>query len=228
MSLRPLKPTVLVLLLSLTAYLCVVAMWASATADAVLMAVPAAARAPLSLQQMNVLLRIEDPSFFAHPGISVANGQGFATITSAVARDVYLSGTDLDGVEGRFQALYRAVFACCRKIDLGRDVMALVLDRRLSKDRQLAWYISHVYMGTSRGEQVYGLPRAAESYFGKPLPGLTDHEFVELVAMIKAPNQYHPVKNKAAHALRTARIEALLSGRCQPRGWFDTTYDECR
>lgn len=91
----------------------------------------------------------------------------------------------------------------------------------------MALYADRVYMGTHRGMQVHGLGQAAQSYLGKPLRNLTAHEFIGLVAMIKAPNQYHPIKAAAAHAQRVARIEALLAGQCRPDGWFDTSLDAC-
>jgi membrane peptidoglycan carboxypeptidase len=105
--------------------------------------------------------------------------------------------------------------------------MAVVLDAKLSKEKQLAMYVAGVYMGTNEGRQIKGLAAAAESYLGKPLDVLTDAEFIGLVAMIKAPNRYHPVKQSAEHALRAARIEAYVAGRCQSAGWFDTSFDGC-
>lgn len=41
-----------------------------------------------------MLTRVEDPAFFDHAGVSLAKGQGFATISGAVARDLYLDGAD--------------------------------------------------------------------------------------------------------------------------------------
>jgi membrane peptidoglycan carboxypeptidase len=214
-------------LLFLTAYLGIAAGWASASFDDAMRHMPPAAGNPMSSPQTAILLNIEDPTFFTHHGLSLADGQGAATISSALARELYLSDARLGGVEGVFQRFYRAVFGCCRKIDFGRDAMALVLDAKLPKARQLALYADRVYMGTHRGVQVRGLEQAAQSYFGKPLSGLTDHEFIGLVAMIKAPNQYHPVRDSAAHAERVARIEALLAGKCKPGGWFDTSLAGC-
>jgi len=227
MTIRSFRKPVLALLLAVAAYLGVAMAWAAAAFGPLSAGLPAGARAPLSLAQLHILLSVEDPSFFEHHGLSLANGQGVATITSALAREVYLSGRSLDGIEGLFQRVYRSVFACCKRIDLGRDAMALVLDAKLSKERQLALYVERVYMGTDRGEQVHGLARAAERYAGKPLAQLTDDEFTSLVAMIKAPNQFHPSRHPDAHAQRVARIRALLAGTCKPGGWFDTSFDAC-
>lgn len=225
---RILKQVLLALVVVMSAYLGIVALWASASFDSAMAGARAVAGPPLSRRQTDILLRVEDPAFLRHVGLSVGNGQGFATITSAVARDVYLTGAKLDGAKGVLQDFYRSVFNCCKKIDLGRDVMALVLDAHLSKDAQLAVYTSSVYMGTNGAEQIRGLGPAAYGYLGKPLDEATEKEFIGLIAMIKAPNQYHPVKAPAAHALRAARIEALLAGKCRPGGWFDTSFDQCK
>lgn len=227
MTIRSLRKPVLALLLAIAAYLGVAMAWAALAFEPLMAGMPAGARAPLSLAQLHILLSVEDPRFFEHHGLSLADGQGAATITSALAREVYLSGRPLDGVAGLFQRVYRGVFACCKRIDLGRDAMALVLDAKLSKERQLALYVEHVYMGTDGGGQVRGLAQAAQRYAGKPLAQLTDDEFTSLVAMIKAPNQFHPVRYPQVHAQRVARIRALLAGACKPDGWFDTSFDAC-
>lgn len=219
------------MLLALTAclagYLAIVACWAYVTFDKVLVDVHEQLEARLTARQTEILTLVEDPTFFHHKGISVGNGQGFATISSAVARDVFLSGADLEGTAGALQTLYRGVFSCCKKIDLGRDVMAVVLNARLSKERQLAIYVSHVYMGRYRNRQIHGLPQAAENYLGKKLSETTDEEFMGLVAMIKAPNQFHPIRNPIAYQARIALIRALVSGKCHPDGWFDTSFEQC-
>jgi membrane carboxypeptidase/penicillin-binding protein len=223
---RAIRATSLTLLF-LAAYLGVAAVWAAVSFEDAMAHMPVAARSPLSARQTAILLKVEDPTFYTHHGLSLADGQGTATISSALARELYLSDLRLSGIEGVFQHFYRAVFGCCRKIDVGRDTMALVLDAKLPKARQLALYADRVYMGTYRGMQVRGLEPAAHIYFGKPLQDLTEHEFIGLVAMIKAPNQYHPVRAAAEHAQRVARIEALLAGQCRPGGWFDTSLDRC-
>lgn len=213
--------------LAVTAYLLVAASWAWLNADALLARVPLESRAVLSERQTAILLRVEDPDFFTHHGLSVAPGQGLATISSALARDLFLVGERLNGVAGAMQSLYRGVFDCCKRIDLGRDVMALVVNAKLSKERQLALFAGSVYMGRHDGEQVQGLPDAALRYAGTPLAQLSDQEFIGLVAMIKAPNQYHPSRAPAEHARRASRIAALVAGTCQLDGWLDTSFDGC-
>lgn len=165
----------------------------------------------LSARQQRILLLVEDPAFFDHAGISLAKGTGLATISSSVARTLYLDGADLPGVKGAFQRVYRAVFACCKRIDLGRDAMGMVADARMPKERQLAFYVDKVYMGTQEGEEIHGLPQAAQRYLAKPLGAVTDDEFAGLAGMIKAPDLYHPVRNPGAFAQRQARVRTLVA-----------------
>jgi len=212
----------------LAAYLGAAAAWAGYAYDELAAALPPLHGNPLSPRQTAILLAVEDPDFYRHAGISLARGQGVATISSAVARDFYLLDVQLGGAGGVMQRLYARVQRCCKTIDLGRDAMALVLDARMSKAGQLDYYVGHVYMGTRAGVQVRGLALAALLYAGKPLQALDEHDFVRLAAMIKAPNRYHPLRDPAALAERVARIEALLAGRCTPAGWSDTLYKECK
>ena len=225
---KRLGQVLLALFAALIVYLAIAAGWAAATAETLLARWPhASAAASLSPRQAAILLRIEDPTFYTHHGLSLAEGQGVATVSSALARELFLDGPRLDGASGLMQAFYRRVFDCCKRIDLGRDVMALVLDARVPKERQLRMYAQSIYMGRQDGRQVRGLAQAAQAYAGKPLAQLNDAEMAGLAAMIKAPNAYHPVREPVAYSLRLARVQAILSGSCRPAGWLDTDYAHC-
>lgn len=227
MSKKILRRTLFAIPALLLAYLAIAASWAHLCVDELLAARPAPTSAALSQRQQDILLKIEDPTFFNHAGLSLADGQGVTTITSAIARDVFLEGGELGGMKGAFQKLYRGVFACCKKVDFGRDVMALVLDRHLAKQRQLDLYVAGVYMGTADGIQVKGLDIASRIYFKQPLEELDEQRFIGLVAMIKAPNQFHPLRTPGSYQVRQLLAARMISGACQPQGWFDTTYDRC-
>lgn len=218
----------LLILITLTAYFSIVAVWAMASISTVLPDKPVVAPALLlPPERIEALLKIEDPRFYSHVGVDLSNGQGLTTITSSLAREKFLLGADLPGIRGGLQSVYRAIFACCKKVDFGRDVMAVVLNANVPKDRQLSLYLTEVYMGSLKGVQIRGLGQASELYFNKSLGELTDHEFAGLIGMIKAPNDFHPVKNRPLFDARWAKVEAVISGRCRPDGVFDTNYDHC-
>jgi membrane carboxypeptidase/penicillin-binding protein len=224
---RRIRKALLAIAALLFVYLAIVAGWAAASVDTLLARHPVTQASPLSPSQLAILLKIEDPTFLTHHGLSLADGQGVATMSSAVARELFLYDAPLTGVSGGLQRFYRAVFECCKKVDLGRDAMALVLDAHASKERQLAIYAATVYMGRHEGRQVRGLAAAAQAYLGKPLAAVNDDEMAGLVAMIKAPNEFHPLRHPDAYQLRLARVRAILAGRCRPDGWLDTSYAHC-
>lgn len=173
------------------------------------------------------LLRIEDPRFYQHHGVDISLGQGATTITSIVARDFFLYGSSLTGIKGGLQNFYRVVFDCCKQFDVSRDVMALVLDKKLSKSEQLSAFLYRSYWGAMSGAALMGIQTASSVYFEKPLHKLNRKEFIILVAMLKAPDVYNPVSNPAALQRRVNRIENLLADKCISSGWFDTDYPNC-
>ena len=228
MYLKVLKKIILGIVAVITMYLIIVSIWASLSISYLLPAATIGSELSLlSLEQKKILLKIEDPTFYKHIGLDVSQGQGLTTITSSLARNTFLFGRELPGTKGRFQSFYRGVFSCCKKIDLGRDVMALILHRNLSKDQQLQLFVSSIYMGGNKGRQLQGLSSAASSYFGKTLPNLSNVEFITLVAMMKSPNYFHPLKGVEQLQRRVSSIEKILSGACSPDGWFDTSYEHC-
>ena len=225
---RYLKTTLCGLLLLLIAYLLVVFLWASSVVDELLMATPSTAQPiPLQARHVAALIKIEDPTFYEHPGLDISAGQGVTTMTSVLARDLFLGHRDASGAKGAMQSFYRSVFQCCRKVDFGRDVMSLVLDSRTSQRQPRAMYVHGTYFGSLNGTAVIGFGAAAKAYYGKDPARLTDQEFYGLMAMPLAPNRYHPLRNAGLHAERAKRIAALVAGTCEPNGWLDLTYEDC-
>lgn len=209
-------------------YLGAIWVWASFSSPVLIREALLTSRAVTLLpEQQSVLLKIEDPVFFEHYGLNLSNGQGLTTITSALARDVFLCGHRLDGVSGVMQSFYRAVFDCCKTMDIGRDVMALVLNRQVTKHEQLNLLLSTSYLGRKDGKSVIGFDRAAMVYYNKSLGDLSLQEFSGVVAMVAAPTYYHPINNPEIHAQRTARIINIANGLCEPNGLLDLTYEHC-
>jgi monofunctional biosynthetic peptidoglycan transglycosylase len=162
---------------------------------------------------LDAILRVEDPTFYRHVGVDpFTPGQGMTTITQAVARTVFIDERP---------GFYQVVWNHAKKIDLGRDVMALALARQISKQRQLGLFLSAVYMG----RDLVGLPAAARAYCGKELGRLTREDGITLAAVMLAPNRYQP--GTPAHAERVRRIGRLLRGECKPSGLLDVTYEGC-
>ncbi|MEY4564306.1 MAG: hypothetical protein RLZZ618_3583 [Pseudomonadota bacterium] len=140
-------------------------------------------RTPKLMQ--DAVLAIEDKRFRDHVGVdikgvlraAVANfvsdrrGQGGSTITQQVARNFYLSA--------------RRTYM--RKIN--EMLLAIKIERRLSKDQVLELYMNQIYLG----HRAYGFEAAAQAYFGKTLADLSVAECAMLAGLPQNPNYANPV-----------------------------------
>ena len=216
------------IILFLASYLSIAALWANSVVEELLQNAPSTHRkVEIQPNHLQALVKIEDPAFYDHHGLDISNGQGLTTITSVVARDLFLHNQDLVGIKGSLQSFYKLVFNCCKRIDLGRDIMAVVLNTHATKQQQLNLFLNNTYWGAMYGNGVIGMEAAAMAYYGKEASQLTDDEFYGLIAMPIAPKYYHPVTNPKIHAKRMQRIKAIASGQCAASGWLDLTYEHC-
>ena len=223
--------TIGVLLGILVAYLAAAGAWAYTVTPTVIAL--ASKGPPVDLRSLpdstvQILLRVEDPNFRKHKGVDpFTPGQGTATITSSLARSLYLQRYDLDGIAGLGQVVFRSVDKYAAPVDLAPDAMALVVNSKVSKDKQLRLFLQNVYMGTQNGRPVYGFADAARAYFGKRTRDLTRRYVIALVGMMVDPEAFHPIHHPDALAERISRIERLLHKQCKPRGALDVYYEDC-
>ena len=73
-------------------------------------------------------------------------------------------------------------------------MLAVKLERVLSKEKILELYLNEIYLG--RG--AFGVVAASEKYFGKSLNHLDVEEMALLAALPKAPSNYDPQENYEA------------------------------
>ena len=94
---------------------------------------------------------------------------------------------------------------------IAEAMMAMALERRLTKEQIFALYCDRVYLGQSGATGIYGFKQAARLFFGKELSGLTLGETALLAGLIKAPNNYSPYKNlNEALARRDVVLNAMV------------------
>ena len=155
----------------------------------------------------DAVLAVEDARFYDHGGVdykgilraavaSLKGGrkQGASTITMQVARNVYLSSE-------------RTMSRKTAEI-----LLALRLERQLTKDQILEIYLNQIYLGN----RAYGFAAASEAYFGKPLQQVTTAEAAMLAGLPKAPGANNPVANP-----RRARARQLyVIDRMQETGFI--------
>ncbi|MBO9717461.1 MAG: penicillin-binding protein 1A [Pseudoxanthomonas sp.] len=164
------------------------------TADGRLMAVFGENRRyPVAIGEVPERLRqafiaIEDARFYEHGGVDykgVARAvwllattddkrvPGGSTITQQVARQFFLSS------EYSYQ----------RK--LAEMLLAMKMERALSKDEILALYLNKSFFGN----RAYGVAAAAEYYYGKKLGELSLDEMASLAGIPKFPSSGNPISN---------------------------------
>lgn len=173
---------------------------------------------PVRLEQLpkhvpDAFMAAEDVRFRSHPGVDPigilralfvnvrAGGieQGGSTIPQQIVKQRFLSN----------ERTWR------RKITEG--MLAVSLDRRLSKDEILELYLNDVYLGHHRGAAVLGIDEAAPLYFGKPASALRPDEAALLAATIRAPNRDRPGKRPEIVRARRDFILTVM----RKRDWID-------
>ncbi|MBI3435093.1 MAG: penicillin-binding protein 1A [Proteobacteria bacterium] len=140
---------------------------------------------------VNAFLAAEDKNFYEHGGLDFSGiaragkaffenygsnrrPQGASTITQQVAKNFLLSN----------------------EVSLERKVkealLALKIERTYSKDKILELYLNEIYLGLG----AYGVAAASLLYFDKSVHELTNAEAAYLAALPKAPNNYHPFRQR--------------------------------
>src|SRR5437868_1615293 len=140
---------------------------------------------------LNAFIAAEDKNFYDHGGLdfqgiaramvflaqnygSGRRPQGASTITQQVAKNFLLTN------EASFE----------RKIK--EALLALKIERTYSKDKILELYLNEIYLGLG----AYGVAAASLLYFDKSVHELNPAEAAYLAALPKAPNNYHPFRQR--------------------------------
>ena len=150
------------------------------------------------LQVKRAFIAAEDDRFYQHPGVdwmaltraalnlvrSQERSQGGSTITMQVARNFFLSR----------EKTY------ARK--LKEIVLAIKIERELSKDQILELYLNKIFLG----QRAYGVVAAAQVYFGSTLEALTLTEAALIAGLPKAPSRLNPITNSQAALVRRGYV----------------------
>ncbi|OQA35133.1 MAG: Penicillin-binding protein 1F [Candidatus Dependentiae bacterium ADurb.Bin331] len=134
---------------------------------------------------IHAFLAAEDRSFFHHAGISfrgiirslfvnlyqAKRAQGASTITQQLVRLLYFDASK----------------TFVRKIK--EQVVAILLERQLSKHQIMELYLNHVYFGCG----IYGIGAAAKRFWGKTVEQVTIDQAAVLAAIMKSPQNYCPL-----------------------------------
>lgn len=138
---------------------------------------------------INALLAREDNEFYDHGGIH----------WKGVARAFFRRVTDgaTQGASTITMQLARNSFSLTKEKSFHRKLLEIAITRRieanLSKDQILELYVNRIFFGTG----IYGIERAAQSYFGIPAREMTEDECAMLAAIIRGPNKFSPFRHYA-------------------------------
>jgi 1A family penicillin-binding protein len=159
----------------------------------------------------NAVVAVEDHRFRRHPGIDPI---GFAR---AVLENIKAGGV-AEGGSTLTQQLARTLFLSnsrtfARKFQ--EAVLAMMLERRLSKDQILELYLNRVYLGAG----VNGVEKMSRYVFGKSAAELTLAESALIAGLIRRPGGLSPWTNlrgarERSHVVLTRmREEGYISER---------------
>ena len=146
----------------------------------------------------SAFISAEDKNFRDHAGIDPVG------IAKAMVRNVNTlrNGGRMSGASTITQQVVKNMLltnerSISRKVR--EAVLAVQIERELSKDRILEIYLNQIYLGA----RSYGVGAASKTYFGKDMEFLAPEEAAYLAALPKAPSALHPERNaKAALARR--------------------------
>nr|WP_090501081.1 penicillin-binding protein 1A [Pseudomonas borbori] len=136
---------------------------------------------------IGALLAAEDDNFANHYGVDLTSlmraatqilksghiQTGGSTITMQVAKNFFLTS------ERSFS----------RKIN--EILLALQIERELSKDEILELYVNKIYLG----HRAYGIEAAAQVYYGKSINELSLAQLAMIAGLPKAPSRFNPLTN---------------------------------
>ena len=136
------------------------------------------------------LIGIEDIRYIFHYGVDIKSifralwvdlkagkfVQGGSTITQQLVKNLYLSNEK----------------TISRKIK--EFIIALYVEKVFSKEKILESYFNEFIWGSLQGTKVKGIFSASLFYFGKKVSFLKPYEVSVLIAMLKGPYFYHPIR----------------------------------
>ena len=150
----------------------------------------------------------EDRRFFAHRGVDPAG------ILRALASN-FLKGGVRQGGSTITQQIVKNLLVGKEKSYIRKmreAVLALRLERELSKKQLLELYINYVYLGSGN----YGVEAAALDYFGKPAAELDAGQAATLAGLVPAPSRYSPHR----HPENAVARRSYVLGRMVEEGYI--------
>lgn len=141
---------------------------------------------PTRLKQ--AFIAIEDARFYKHHGIDY-KGIGRAVWLLATTDDKRVPGGSTITQQVARQFFLSSEYSYKRK--LGEMLLAMRMERELSKDEIFELYLNKSFFGN----RAYGVGAAAEFYYGKKMSELSLDEMASLAGIPKFPSSGNPLSN---------------------------------
>ena len=118
--------------------------------------------------------------------------QGGSTITQQIIKQTLLVNEEKFDKDGLTRDQIDRITSQKRwQRKLKEIVLAVRIERELTKAEILSIYLNHIYLGHG----AYGVGAAAETYFGKDVENLTVAEAALLAGLVASPTRYAPHNN---------------------------------
>jgi penicillin-binding protein 1B len=149
-------------------------------------------KVPLSAiptRMAQAVIAIEDRRFYEHPGIDPIRMFG-AVVTNLRGEKRYLVGGST-----LTQQLVKNFFLTPEKSlrrKLLEQFMALILERKATKDEILELYLNDVYLGQRGSFAVHGVAEAARLFFAKDVSNVSLAEAATIAGIIQSPAVWSP------------------------------------
>lgn len=135
-------------------------------------------------RRRDILIRIEDWTFYRHHGFELAAIKNAARINKQIGRPMYGGSTiSMQTARTLFLVPFKSYF---RKYL--EAIVTVELELFLSKDRILELYYSNAEWG--RG--IFGVQAASYAYYGVPVTKISDEKYIRLVSLLSSPVRYTP------------------------------------
>jgi penicillin-binding protein 1A len=150
-------------------------------------------RRPVAIDEIPEITRLafvasEDGAFFEHKGLD------YASILRAAIAVVMAGGERVQGASTITQQMVKTLLLTPEKTytrKIREAILALRVERNLTKDEILYLYLNQIYFGTG----AYGIGEAARTYFNKGVQELSISESALLAGLPQRPSQYSPFRN---------------------------------
>lgn len=175
------------------------------------------------------LIGIEDARFLDHSGVDLRSifrmivqnlragryAQGGSTITQQLIKNLFFSN------EKKIERKLREI------------IVAIYLEQFYPKENILEAYFNENYWGAFEGIRIKGILSASLFYFNKKPAELTEFEATILVALLKGPNFFHPIrqlerlKNRTEVVYQSLIEKGLITSSLSER-WSDDDWSGWR